>query len=343
MRLSNFELLRLVSMFMVLIVHSNFQALGTPTSTDLQLTPTISTLRIILQSLTLVCVNIFILISGWFGIRFSYKGIIQLLFQTFFFLFGIYFICIALNIEELSIKGIGKCLMLNHGTWFIKSYLCLYIIAPILNSFINSSSPQKLARIIILFYSFQFIWGWGFNGVSFFEEGYSTLSFIGLYLLARYIHLYPPKFTQFPRYSYIIIYTILSLLTAFFLWISILKELSFYYKFWSYNSPIIICASLALFLFFSKLKINSKYINKIAISSLAIYLSHFIIWNRIIVPQIQSIAKTYDIVICCVLITILLIVFSILAITMDKVRIYLWNLLSQTRIFQYIIIKTNQK
>lgn len=88
MRLSNFELLRLISMFMVLIVHSNFQALGTPTSTDLLQTPTISTLRIILQSLTLVCVNIFILISGWFGIRFSYKGTLQLLFQTLFSYLG---------------------------------------------------------------------------------------------------------------------------------------------------------------------------------------------------------------------------------------------------------------
>lgn len=341
MRLSNFELLRLISMFMVLIVHSNFQALGTPTSTDLLQTPTISTLRIILQSLTLVCVNIFILISGWFGIRFSYKGILQLLFQTLFFLFGIYFTCVILGIEELSIKGVGKCLMLNHGTWFIKSYLCLYILAPILNSFIESSSKKEFMRIISLFYIFQFVWGWIFNGVSFFEEGFSTISFIGLYLIARYIRLYPPPFAQLSRWSYMIVYILLSLLTAFFLWLSILKELPFYYKFWSYNSPIIICASLSLLLFFSKLNLKSEIINKIAISCLAIYLFHFIIWNRIIVPQIQHIAKTYDTIICCILIAIILIAFYIIAIIIDKIRIYLWNLLTQTKIFQYIIIKIN--
>lgn len=342
MRLSNFELLRLISMFMVLIVHSNFQALGTPTCIDLQVDPIINTSRIILQSLTLVCVNIFVLISGWFGIHFSFKGIFQLLFQTFFFLFGIYFTCIALGLEKFTITGIGKCLMLNHGTWFIKSYLCLYLIAPILNYFIESTSQKEFKRIILLFYTFQFIWGWMSNGVSFFEEGFSTISFIGLYLLARYMHLYQPSVTRFPQWSYIATYIILSLLTAFFLWISIFNELPFYFKFWSYNSPIIVCASLSLLLFFSKLDLKNGFINNIAKSCLAVYLCHFIIWYRIIAPQIQSIARTYDTLICCTLIITILIIFYATAIIIDRIRIYLWNFLSQTKIFQNIILKLDK-
>lgn len=332
MRLSNFELLRLISMFMVLIVHSNFQAIGTPTHIDLQIDPITSILRIMLQSFTLVCVNIFVFISGWFGIKFSYKGILQLLFQTFFFLFGIYFICVFVGLEKLSLLGLGKCLMLNNGTWFVKSYLCLYIISPILNLFIENSSQKDFKRVLFLFYLFQFIWGWASKGVSFFEEGLSTISFIGLYLLARYIYMYKPKISLYPKQKYMFAYIVFSILTALCLWITILKEYSFYYKFWSYNSPLIILASIALFLFFSKLNFKNKIINNLAVSCFAVYLLHFIIWKEVVSPFIQYIVYKYDTITCLIYILILLIAFYATAIIMDKIRIRIWNLLINIKV-----------
>lgn len=326
-RLSNFELLRLISMFMVLIVHANFQALGSPTSMDLHTSPVVSISRILLQSFALVCVNVFVLISGWFGIHFSFKGICQLLFQTFFFLFGIYFVCLTVGFESLSTKSFGKCIMLDHATWFVKSYLCLYILAPVLNSFVEYTPQKDFKKVLVLFYLFQFVWGWGSKGVSFFEEGFSTLSFVGLYLLARYIRLYKPTFSlRFKKYD-MVLYVVLSLLTAAFLGISIFKNFSFYYKFWSYNSPLIIFSALYLLLYFSKLNFTNNLINKIAKSCFAVYLFHFIIWKRIMIPHIHYITNEYNLYISILLVAAILIVFYIIAIGMDRIRIHLWNLL----------------
>lgn len=337
MRQTNFELLRLISMFMVLIVHSNFQALGTPTNIDILNEPTINITRIILQSFTLVCVNIFILISGWFGIKFSFRGILQLLFQTFFFLFSIYFICIFFKIENFSFEGLGKCMMLNNGTWFIKSYLCLYIISPVLNKYIEQTSRRNYKITLTLYFLFQLIWGWGSKGVTFFEEGFSPLSFIGLYLLSRYMKIYGPKISLFPKRFDIIMYILLSLITSFFLFISIKYEFKLYYKFWAYNNPFIILSSVFLFLYFSKINIYNKFINNISKSCLSVYLLHFIIWNKVITPIIRSIDYTYDPIIEVMLILIVLILFYSIAIIFDKIRIFIWNIVIQTKLFNNLL------
>ena len=132
-RLSNMELLRIISMFCVLIVHSDFGALNTPTKEELTLSPIYC---------ILVAVNVFVLLSGWFSITFKWKGICNLLFQCFFFTFGIYAVCILAGIDKFSMYGIRKCLMLSENLWFVKCYLGLYILAPALNIFIEKANKD---------------------------------------------------------------------------------------------------------------------------------------------------------------------------------------------------------
>ena len=79
-RQSNFELLRIIAMFMVLILHADFGALGQPDKAEIMNFPFAATLRVILEMASIVAVNVFVLISGWFGIRHSIKGITMSLF-----------------------------------------------------------------------------------------------------------------------------------------------------------------------------------------------------------------------------------------------------------------------
>ena len=81
---SNIELLRMLAMFLVLLVHADFFSLGTPTLQDIQTSTLDSTLRIFFEALSIVCVNVFVLISGWFGIRPSLKGVSNFIFQCLF-------------------------------------------------------------------------------------------------------------------------------------------------------------------------------------------------------------------------------------------------------------------
>ncbi len=188
-RQSNIELLRILAMFLVLVVHADFWALGRPAAEDFSINPLNAFTRTIIESISIVCVNVFILISGWFGIRPSLKGFCNFVFQCAFFLFGIYAIMLATGYAQLTFKGIAGCLCLTSANWFIRAYAGLYILAPILNIFIEKSSKRTLELFLIAFFIFQSIWGW-LGAAKFVEQGYSTFSFIGLYILARYTRMY---------------------------------------------------------------------------------------------------------------------------------------------------------
>ena len=85
LRLSNIELLRIVSMFCVLIVHADYGALGWPDQSELFSNTNYTIIRTIIESLAIVAVNVFVLISGWFGIKFKWNSLLKLLFQCAFF------------------------------------------------------------------------------------------------------------------------------------------------------------------------------------------------------------------------------------------------------------------
>ena len=72
-RQSNFELLRIIAMIFILILHSNFKIFGIPEITN-ESNITVQILMIVLESITIIAVNIFILISGWFMIKPTHRG-----------------------------------------------------------------------------------------------------------------------------------------------------------------------------------------------------------------------------------------------------------------------------
>lgn len=199
-RQSNFELLRIIAMFLVLAVHANFYSIGNVTKEDFLTEPTSSFSRSFLESVTIVCVNIFVLISGYFRIKPSLKGLSNLCFQCLFASVVVYLVML-IGESPISIKDYASFLYLMPTAWFIKSYIALYLIAPILNTYLDNSSQSTQKKVLIAFFVFQTIYGWT-KAASFYELGYSAFSFIGLYLLAQYVRKYKP-INHVTRYIYI--------------------------------------------------------------------------------------------------------------------------------------------
>lgn len=156
-RESNFELLRIIAMFMVLVLHADFQAFGEPTRADIISSPLTSTFKVFFEMASIVAVNVFVLISGWFGIRPSIKGFCKFVFQCLFFSVSIYLIMIVTGRVELSMRGVASCFALLPGSsyWFILSYICLYLFSPVLNSFIKSADEKTFLFVLVSFYVFQ--------------------------------------------------------------------------------------------------------------------------------------------------------------------------------------------
>lgn len=283
-RLSNIELLRIVSIFLILVTHADFWALEAPSASDLTNSFLPSITRIFLESVSIICINIFVLISGWFSIRASLKTISKLLFQVFFILLVIYLIYIILEWDSINLRSLSKCFIVGHEFWFIKAYLGLFILSPVLNAFVTNVSEKVFRYVLIAFYSLQCLYAWITPGAWFLHYGYSVTSFAGLYLLARYVRLYviekPFEIKWRAKYKvksvYLLVFIGLTLLN------SVIYLAGYYLPIiglhlrtmvFAISSPLVILQSLALLLYFNKIKINyNPIINFIAASSFSVFI-----------------------------------------------------------------------
>ena len=99
-RNSNIELLRIIAMVMILGLHVNFLAIKIPSTQDITSSPLQSFIRLFAEYACIVGVNIFVLISGWFGINYKTKGLCNFLFQSLFFSLMIFLVfALTGNIE----------------------------------------------------------------------------------------------------------------------------------------------------------------------------------------------------------------------------------------------------
>lgn len=319
---SNIELLRMLAMFLVLLVHADFLSLGTPTLQDIQTNTLDSTLRIFFQALGLVCVNVFVLISGWFGIRPSLKGISNFIFQCLFFYIGIYVVTLLIGTSTLSLRGGIMAMDLN---WFIRAYLLLYILSPVLNAFVESADRESFRNVLIAYFAFACVYGF-IDTTEFMVYGYTPLFFIGLYLLARYMRIYQPSFTKNKYIVDLAVY----LSTSFFVTSAcvfppLLIGLNFQ-PWWNYIAPTTIIGAVFLLLAFSKIRFQNKFVNWCGASCFAVFLLHI---NPNILRHFKDLFfylhTNFSTLEFWGLTFVILIAIFFIAIIIDQLRIILWN------------------
>ena len=329
-RQSGIELLRIIAMFLILVQHANGLAIGLPGVYECVEDPVNSFLRIFLQSLAIVGVDVFVLISGWFGINFKLKRIGEFLFQCLFFSIIVTSVTWLMSgCPEIGIKSLAGMIFLGKSYWFVKCYLLLYILSPILNSFINTASKKDVGVVLLLFFVIMVMYGWP-DSMPEFNFGASSVSFVGLYLLARYVRKYGQGICSRPLWQYA---------GSYFLVVSLLAVISFVLDrqeapteitrcLFSYVNPLIIAGALSLVLLFARIDISSILVNKIARSSFSVYLFHCgpIVW-ALFLAECGHIYHSYSgIGMLSKLLLFLLAVFAI-AVIIDQIRLFFSALL----------------
>lgn len=327
-RESNMELLRIVAMFFVVMLHTTFLSTGIPNADDFSLDFAKTLTRVSVSGVTVVCVNLFVLISGWYGIRPKRTKFAELLFQLVFFIT----VCLVYGYVRkghLVLDEILRTFRLHNMWWFVKSYILLYFLTPVLNAFCERASKKEFAVVLIAFYGFSSL-NWLIHSVNWMENGYSTMSFIGLYLLARFVKLHLSDFISIIQKRWLLlVYILFSSLTVLGFYIETVyhKTPINGFDFFDYDSPFVVMASISLLLFFSGIKIKSKMVNWVAKSCFAVYLLHM---GNYIFPDFKSLlGEFYSTHVywmyLCYSIFFSLTVFAI-GIILDKIRIRLWNL-----------------
>ncbi|MCQ4913693.1 acyltransferase family protein [Bacteroides nordii] len=326
-RQSNIELLCIIAMFMILLFHANFFSLGTPSAANLSSDTIPTFIRFLGQSFCVGAVNTFVLISGWFGIKTTWKGLANLLFQCFFIMVLVYAACIGLGITSFSIEGIKACLMLTTDFWFIKAYIGLFLLSPFLNAYIEKTSNRQLISFLVVFYIFQTIYGWVVNAAEFIQGGYSTFSFVGLYVLARTCRINSEKLSKykgsFYGFAYLILIILIALIAIFGIYTG---KSAFCSMMYAYSNPLVIASSMLLVYWFSTFSIQSKIINWVAASSLTVYLIHMHYYvKNLYRDEITDLWTSYSHLTAILLIIVLCIGVFVLSVLVDKIRIACWN------------------
>lgn len=325
-RQTNMELLRILAMLLVLGVHANFYALGTPTAATIAVNPIASATRIVLCVTCCMCVNIFILISGWFSIKPSLRGFSKFVFQCLFFSIGIYTFMLLTGKAHLSLLDIGRCFYFTTWDWFVKAYIGLYIIAPALNAMVEKVSKKQLEYFLISFYLFQTLYS--FRGSApFIESGYSTFSFIGLYIIGRYLSKYGfPSISNKKLVATVIVPILLT--SAVYFFDAGRDAFMFSGICLSYANPIMIAAASALTLLFGRLKVGYNcFVNFISASAFAAYLFHYdphILMDYFCRISQQIFADFSGIACLGVELAFIISVFAI-SVILDQPRKFLWS------------------
>ncbi len=290
-----------------------------------------SFLRVFFEVFSIVGVNAFVLISGWFGVRFSIKSFANILFQCLFcsVIAIIWYFFYHHRMPDFHL--LAQIFMNNNNYWFVFAYIGLLIFSPVLNNFVISSSKSEMARFLVVYFTFEFIGDWLLFGKARFYGGYSLISFIGLYLFARYCRFHIDVFQwSVCRYSsayclVMILSVLLIVITTYFgnqAITSIVTE-----RILAYNSPISMIGAMLLTASFIVWKADtSRIINSLAASSFAIYLIHF---NPLVyqdyIDWMKHLFLDYNGVACLSFMALGISMVGIVCILVDKVRIFLWG------------------
>lgn len=270
----NFELLRIIAMFMIVTLHY------TQNSGVLENNGTYTIQNIFFILMNCVCsvgVNCFVLISGYYLInsKFKIQKIIHLWGLVLFYSLGIFFIYKITNNSIVNNMNPIETIyvftpIINVHYWFIVPYLALYIIFPFLNKMINNLNQKQFKAILIIFFIFMSV----INNISPINQnfeavgGHSILWFMFLYGVGAYIRKYKNENEGKNKYKYLLFYiicVILGFLAKMILEIVVnLNILLVYYnnRIIAFNSVFVFLAALSLFMFFKNIKIKRESISK---------------------------------------------------------------------------------
>lgn len=301
------DLLKCISMLMVVVLHLNQYGLKNVAVDSLN---AIGIIKSFLHSFSIVGVNLFVLISGYYlssksielnreGVFRQYKRLIPLWVQVVMYSIGIYLLLCVIPQSgvQFSIKQLVKQALplLTNQYWFFTVYFLLILVTPFINKLICGLEYKEYRiMMIVLLITFSVVPTINIFGDTFGTEyGYSLLWFIVLYCVGGYIKRFEIKNCKYGLYylGFVVFFFCCHLLSNIAPKVfSGLENLFSNY----YTSLFVFGASVSLFLFFLKSKKEyrktGKVIALISTLSFAVYLIHEhplfrdILWEKIINP-----------------------------------------------------------
>lgn len=223
-----------------------------------------------------VAVVCFVLISGYFGIKLSLKKLSSFLCQVLFYNVLAY-VAYTFFVGDFTVKGLLHSFMPfthNQDLWFVRTYLYLLLLSPILNSYLQITPPEKYKIMLLILIFISVYLGIKSDDISL-KEGKNITNFILIYFIGHGLKNNAIGINCSLIMSIVIFFLFnMVFLLGYNMTFGHSAARCIYTWGWGYNSPLLIINAILLFGIFIKIKIHSKVILSVAKSVFPIYLIH---------------------------------------------------------------------
>ncbi len=280
-RQSNFEILRIIAMLLIVFHHYNVNSGLVPI-----INANVSEHCLTINTIVSQCmafggkmgISVFLLISGYFMIDKQMKWIkvAKLLLQIMFYnilIYTIFSLC-GYHYNLKSAISAFVPFLLSFTDSFIANYLLVYILSPLINKWMNVLSRKEWLFLLVIFLVYFVILGTFFN--------LDTWNYFGwaftMYILGGYIKRFDLPFSR----SFWGFFSVLCISST---WVGIIAIDIFFPMIregglWTYliadcNKITVFSIALSLFMFFKRTSISyHPFINRIAASSFGVLMIH---------------------------------------------------------------------
>ncbi|MBR0262501.1 MAG: acyltransferase family protein [Bacilli bacterium] len=265
-RNSSIELVRLLAMFMIVFYHIVLFFIE-----PIDANPIYKAIQIPLH----IGVMLFVLISGYFGIKPSFLRFFKILCVV-----AVYFL--PLRLWYVYKMGMGGMAMLDSfhilsktPYWFVRTYLCLYLISPLLNKCLKDISIIERSYYIFAFAIIAVYLGILQCDISLID-GKNLANFMLIYIIGDTIRQEQQRWKVVPNWCFFFAFILLNLLlsTSYVLFSDLLISDIIWNWSFPYYSPFLIISSVLFFIPFTRFSFYSPVINYIASSVFSVYILH---------------------------------------------------------------------
>lgn len=274
MRQSNLELLRIVSILLITFMHAAARIgfFGTPT---LQHVSGVNAwLGVIINVVGNTGVTCFVLISGYFGVKYTAKRFIHLVYMVTFYSVLLYFTYQLCDVYRKGDNFMDALLAVPlYHYWFIICYLFLLAVAPYINVFVQQLSKRDFKRLLVVLFIALSLLPTLFshkNNAIVSDGGKCITYFLFIYLLGRYIR-FNESYLRLSSKSLAATLSASLLLTTIIVGVGMLQDGTIINMWTKDFSPLTLLSSVCLFLLFRRLSFQSRTVNYAAKSVLAVY------------------------------------------------------------------------
>lgn len=234
-----------------------------------------------INSFCVIGVNLFWLVSGYFGIRFKWEKWLSLFLQVTV-VYGIVTVAgMLLGKVPATSENIIKIFKATDIYWYIGTYLILMLVSPALNVIADWMDKHRYRMFLLGFMVICCGYGFFMDANLHIANGYSLLMAIMLYLVGRGIMRF-----SIGRGGYNFgIYIGAAVLNSIIVSILYLQEQNdAAWHMFMYNNPLIVIEAVSCFLGFKELKLScqseimQKIIALMGKSTIMVYLLHSTCW-----------------------------------------------------------------